>query len=115
MNRQTPLALFVASLAALAASGANGAAGGKSEAAAVSFPEAPQLFAPGVASTRFAEIRLTISPDGRTALWFSRDRPGGAGGYDIWMSRRTGAGWSEAVPVPFNSAMKCLVTGIAKG
>lgn len=104
MNRRTPLALFVASLAALAASGANGAAGGKSEAAAVSFPEAPQLFAPGVASTRFAEIRLTISPDGRTALWFSRDRPGGAGGYDIWMSRRTGAGWSEAVPVPFNSA-----------
>jgi TolB protein len=62
-----------------------------------------ELFAPGVASTEFAEIRLTISPDGQTALWFSRNRPGGAGGYDIWMSRRVGAGWGEAQPVGFNT------------
>lgn len=64
---------------------------------------APDLFAPGIASTRYSEVRLTISPDGRTALWFSRDRPGGAGGYDIWMSRHARGGWSEPVPVPFNS------------
>ena len=65
-----------------------------------------ERFAPGIASTRFSEVRLTISPDGRTALWFSRDRPGGAGGYDIWMSRRSAAaaGWGPARPVPFNSA-----------
>lgn len=62
-----------------------------------------ELFVPGIASTDHSEIRLTISPDGRTALWFSRDRPGGAGGYDIWMSRRTAAGWGPATPVPFNS------------
>lgn len=62
-----------------------------------------ELFAPGIASTEHAEIRLTISPDGNTALWFSRDRPGGAGGYDIWMSRRSGAGWGPAAPVSFNS------------
>src|SRR5262245_59303620 len=55
------------------------------------------VFAPGVASTEFAEVRLTLSPDGRTALWFARDRPGGAGGYDIWMSRRTAEGWQPAV------------------
>jgi Tol biopolymer transport system component len=61
------------------------------------------LFAPGIASTRFSEIRLTISPDGRSALWFSRNRPGGTGGYDIWLSRRTGAEWGAATPVPFNS------------
>jgi Tol biopolymer transport system component len=61
-------------------------------------------FAPGIASTSHAEIRLTLSPDGNTALWFSRDRPGGAGGYDIWMSRRTIAGWQPASPVSFNSA-----------
>lgn len=61
------------------------------------------LFAPGIASTRFSEIRLTISPDGRSALWFSRNRPGGAGGYDIWLSRRTNAGWGAATPAPFNS------------
>lgn len=61
------------------------------------------LFAPGIASTDFSEIRLTISPDGRTALWFSRNRPGGAGGYDIWLSRRTRAWWAAATPAPFNS------------
>ena len=62
-----------------------------------------ELFAPGIVSTELSEIRLTISPDGRTALWFSRDRPGGPGAYDIWMSKRTGEGWSRAIPVPFNS------------
>ena len=63
---------------------------------------APQSFAP--ASSPYSEVRLTFSPDGRTALWFSRDRPGGAGGYDIWMSRRRGARWSDPEPVSFNSA-----------
>lgn len=63
----------------------------------------PVMFAPGIASTGHSEIRLTISPDGRTALWFSRDRPGGAGGYDIWMSHRSLSGWSTATPVSFNS------------
>lgn len=38
-----------------------------------------------------------------TALWFARDRPGGPGGYDIWMSRRRDQGWSEPTPVGFNS------------
>ena len=71
--------------------------------AGIEFLDAPMVFAPGIASTRYAEIRLTLSPDGRSALWFSRDRPGGAGGYDIWISRRGEHGWSEAAPVPFNS------------
>lgn len=62
-----------------------------------------ELFAPGIASTGHAEIRLTISPDGRTALWFSRDRPGGPGGYDIWIARREETGWMPATPVSFNS------------
>lgn len=62
-----------------------------------------ELFAPGIASTVHSEVRLTISPDGHTALWFSRDRPGGAGGYDIWVAHRTAAGWGAATPAPFNS------------
>jgi TolB protein len=62
-----------------------------------------ELFAPGIASTGHSEVRLTISPDGLTALWFSRDRPGGAGAYDIWMARRTASGWGPAAPVSFNS------------
>ncbi|HEX7804348.1 MAG TPA: hypothetical protein VF471_16520 [Pseudoxanthomonas sp.] len=61
------------------------------------------LFAPGIASTQYSEIRLTLNPQGDTAIWFSRDRPGGAGGYDIWISRRKDGDWQEAQPVPFNS------------
>lgn len=63
----------------------------------------PERFAPGVASTRWSDVRLTLSPDGQTALWFSRDRPGGPGGYDIWMSRREAGEWRNAEPVSFNS------------
>jgi len=62
-----------------------------------------ELFAPGIASTHYSEIRLTLSPDGKTALWFSRDRPGGPGGYDIWVSRRSNGAWTPATPVSFNT------------
>jgi len=62
-----------------------------------------ERFAPGIASTQHDEIRLTLSPDGNTALWFSRNRPGGAGGYDIWISHREGDRWRPATPVPFNT------------
>lgn len=62
-----------------------------------------ERFAPGIASTQHDEIRLTLSPDGNTALWFSRNRPGGPGGYDIWISHREGDRWRPATPVPFNT------------
>jgi hypothetical protein len=65
-----------------------------------------ELFAPGIASTASSDVRLTVSADGQTAMWFSRNRPGGAGGYDIWMSKRTSAGWGTATPVAFNSAQR---------
>jgi TolB protein len=64
---------------------------------------APREFVPGIVSSEYSDIRLTISPKGRTALWFSRNRPGGPGGYDIWMSRRVGESWMAAEPVSFNS------------
>ncbi|HSX59108.1 MAG TPA: hypothetical protein VLF18_02805 [Tahibacter sp.] len=72
----------------------------------------PVLFARGIASTEHADIRLSISPDGRSALWFSRRRPGGPGSYDIWLSRRgrlsrgEETGWSTAEPVSFNSTAR---------
>ena len=34
-----------------------------------------------------------ITKDGRT-LYFASDRPGGLGGYDLWVSNRQGTGWS---------------------
>src|SRR4051812_17313678 len=60
-------------------------------------------FAPGIVSSNYSDVRLTIAPDGNTALWFSRNRPGGPGGYDIWMSRRSAGAWSPPEPVTFNT------------
>lgn len=68
-----------------------------------SITSAPELVANGVVSSEFTEIRLAASPDGQTLLWGSTDRPGGPGGWNIWMSRRSGTTWSAPVPAPFDS------------
>jgi len=47
-------------------------------------------------NSRYSEKHPSISADGRE-LYFSSDRPGGKGSYDIWMSTRTGDEWS--IPV----------------
>ena len=93
--------VFVSCVAASLASTSTAAS-----AAAIDIVGDAVQFAHGIASTEFSEVRLTLSPDGNTALWFSRDRPGGAGGYDIWMSRRVANAWSRAVPVSFNSSTR---------
>lgn len=80
-----------------------GGASAGEQPARVTITGAAEPFAPEIASTRYSEIRLTLSPDGRTALWFSRDRPGGPGGYDIWVSRQSGGQWRPATSVSFNS------------
>jgi TolB protein len=67
------------------------------------FVSAAELVAPGVASSEFGEVRLAASPDGRMLLWGSTDRPGGPGGWNIWLSRREGEGWGKPEPAPFNS------------
>lgn len=61
------------------------------------------LFLPGVVPSPYSEIRPAPSPDGRTLLWGSTNRPGGAGGWDIWMSRRDGERWSEPVAAAFDT------------
>jgi len=66
----------------------------------------PSVFAPGVVSTEFREVRATVSPDGRLMLWGSSNRPGGSGSYDIWMSRRVGSRWGTPETVPFNTKDK---------
>jgi len=63
-----------------------------------------RLFLPGIVSSEYSEVRAATSPDGATVLWGSTNRPGGAGGWDIWMSRRNGDGWSAPVAVSFDSA-----------
>ena len=62
------------------------------------------VFLPGIVSSGYSEIRAAVSPDGDTVLWGSTNRPGGAGGWDIWMSRREGSNWSTPVAVSFDSA-----------
>jgi outer membrane protein OmpA-like peptidoglycan-associated protein/tetratricopeptide (TPR) repeat protein len=48
-------------------------------------------------NTRFNETHASLSPDGKT-LYFTSDRPGGMGGMDIYISRRTSQGdWGRAV------------------
>lgn len=64
---------------------------------------AAELVAPGVVSTEHSEIRLAASPDGTTLLWGSTNRKGGPGGWDIWMSRRSGESWSAPAAASFDS------------
>src|ERR1044072_5194963 len=66
----------------------------------------PALFAPGIVSTEASEVRLTISPDGKRAAWFARNRAGGAGEYDIWTSTAVAEKWTEATPASFNSKQR---------
>jgi hypothetical protein len=70
---------------------------------ALSITSAAELVAPGVVSSEHVEIRLAASPDGTTLLWGSTDRKGGPGGWDIWMSRRSGETWSAPAAVSFDS------------
>jgi outer membrane protein OmpA-like peptidoglycan-associated protein len=50
-----------------------------------------------VINTSASEKHPSISPDGRI-LYFTSNRPGGKGGYDIWMSVKTGDTWTK----PYN-------------
>ncbi len=47
-------------------------------------------------NSRYSEKHPTISADGRM-LYFSSDRPGGKGSYDIWVSTKTGNQWTDPV------------------
>lgn len=72
--------------------------------APLSFEGAAELFEKGRVSTATAtEIRIAFSPDGARMLWGTIGREGGAGGWDLWESRRGPKGWSDPVAVSFNS------------
>lgn len=55
-----------------------------------------------------------LSSDGRV-LYFASDRPGGHGGADIYMSRRTAAGWSTPVNIglPVNSRLDDMTPSLS--
>lgn len=56
----------------------------------------PENIGPPV-STRYSEKQPALSSDGRV-LYFSSDRPGGLGSYDLWMSVRNEDGtWGDPV------------------
>ncbi|MEO6226336.1 MAG: TolB-like protein [Thermomonas sp.] len=58
----------------------------------------------GVVSTPHTEIRASVSPDGQHIVWGSTDRPGGAGGWDVWQATRIDGRWSEPRPLALNSS-----------
>lgn len=68
----------------------------------IEFTQNSALVGDGV-STEYSEIRFAASADGKLRMWGSTDRPGGAGGWDLWLSRATATGWSVPAPAPFNS------------
>lgn len=47
-------------------------------------------------NTRYSEKHPAVSADGRK-LYFTSNRPGGSGSYDIWMSERKGEQWGLPV------------------
>ncbi|GAB3382174.1 TolB family protein [Lysobacter fragariae] len=57
----------------------------------------------GVVSTPAAEVRATISPDGRHIVWGSTDRSGGAGGWDLWQATLKDGRWQDPRPLPINT------------
>lgn len=57
----------------------------------------------GVVSTPHGEVRASISPDGQRIVWGSTDRPGGAGGWDLWQATRRDGRWVDPMPLPVNS------------
>ncbi len=48
------------------------------------------------------ELSPSFSADGQR-LYFASDRPGGAGGLDVWMSERVGDRWGQPVPLALNT------------
>lgn len=56
---------------------------------------APQVL-PSPINSSASEGDFTLSPDGKTAVFWS-DRPGGSGQGDLWVSVREGEGWREPV------------------
>ncbi|CAH0999181.1 hypothetical protein LEM8419_00478 [Neolewinella maritima] len=48
---------------------------------------------------QYAVYSAVVSPDGRYLVFNSYGVPSGAGGEDLFVSRRTAAGWSPAVPL----------------
>jgi len=66
--------------------------------ASVTEPWGKPKLLPGEINTTHDEIGPELSLDGRW-LFFASDRPGGRGGYDIWVSSRNGDGWSAPVNI----------------
>jgi Tol biopolymer transport system component len=57
-----------------------------------------------VVSTPYSEVRASVAPDGKRIVWGSTDRPGGAGGWDLWQATLRDGRWQDPRPLPVNSA-----------
>ena len=57
----------------------------------------------GVVSSKAAEGRASVSPDGQRIV-FASDRAGGTGGWDLWQASLREGRWQAAQPLALNSA-----------
>ncbi len=57
----------------------------------------------GVVSTPHVEVRASVSPDGQRIVWGSTDRPGGAGGWDLWHATQRDGRWQDPRSLAINS------------
>lgn len=69
----------------------------------LTFPESPELFAPGIVSVSGSQVKITFSKDGNLVLWGEVGRENGIGGLDIWQAVKSDSGWSNPQPVDFNT------------
>ncbi|MEG2806034.1 TolB-like protein [Stenotrophomonas sp.] len=56
----------------------------------------------GVVSTRANEAQASVAPDGRRIVWAS-DRPGGAGGWDLWQAVLRDGRWQDPTALALNT------------
>jgi Tol biopolymer transport system component len=65
-----------------------------------------------VVNSSFNDQHPAVSPDG-LSLYFVSDRPGGAGGFDLWVSQRDTLEDPWQTPVPLTSAINTAATEFA--
>jgi len=61
----------------------------------------PEIFAPGIISTKSFEFAITFSPDGKEIFFSRRPGPQPKGNALMYM-KRTDQGWTEPKPAPFS-------------
>ncbi|MES2113283.1 MAG: hypothetical protein V4577_31315 [Bacteroidota bacterium] len=69
----------------------------------ITFTGKPEIFMPGLVSTKNADVKLTFSPDGKKMLWGGIDWIKDKKDMDIWQSTKVNGKWGKPERVSFDS------------